>query len=242
MSKNIAHRGASGYYPENTMLAFEKAIEMGCDGIETDVHLTKDGIAVICHDETIDRTTDGNGFIKDYTYKELLRFDAGIKFGDKFKGLKIPSLDEFIDLIKNRDLIINFELKDDKIKYKDIEKIVLDKIYKAKIEDNSIISSFNHYSVMKCRELDKNIKTGFLYDNQLYDPGSYGKRAGVYALHPNYITLEDDIVENIKNSNLKINTYTVNEEKDMTRLAKLGIDGIITNYPDKLKTILDCLK
>ena len=95
---------------------------------------------------------------------------------------------------------------------------------------------------MKCRELDKNIKTGFLYDNQLYDPGSYGKRAGVYALHPNYITLEDDIVENIKNSNLKINTYTVNEEKDMTRLAKLGIDGIITNYPDKLKTILDCLK
>ena len=242
MSKNIAHRGASGYYPENTMLAFEKAIEMGCDGIETDVHLTKDGIAVICHDETIDRTTDGNGFIKDYTYEELLRFDAGIKFGDKFKGLKIPSLDEFIDLIKNRDLIINFELKDDKIKYKDIEKIVLDKIYKAKIEDNSIISSFNHYSVMKCRELDKNIKTGFLYDNQLYDPGSYGKRAGVYALHPNYITLEDDIVENIKNSNLKINTYTVNEEKDMTRLAKLGIDGIITNYPDKLKTILDCLK
>ena len=242
MSKNIAHRGASGYYPENTMLAFEKAIEMGCDGIETDVHLTKDGIAVICHDETIDRTTDGNGFIKDYTYKELLRFDAGIKFGDKFKGLKIPSLDEFIDLIKNRDLIINFELKDDKIKYKDIEKIVLDKIYKAKIEDNSIISSFNHYSVMKCKELDKNIKTGFLYDNQLYDPGSYGKRAGVYALHPNYITLEDDIVENIKNSNLKINTYTVNEEKDMTRLAKLGIDGIITNYPDKLKTILDCLK
>lgn len=242
MSKNIAHRGASGYYPENTMLAFEKAIEMGCHGIETDVHLTKDGIAVICHDETIDRTTDGKGYIKDYTYEQLCRFDAGIKFGDRFKGLKIPSIDEFIDLIKNRNLIINFELKNDRIKYKDIEKVVIDKIYKAKIEDNSIISSFNHYSVMKCKELDENIKTGFLYDNQLYDPGSYGRKAGVYALHPNYITLEDDIVENIKENNLKINTYTVNEEEDMIRLAKLDIDGIITNYPDKLKVILDGLK
>lgn len=105
-SLNIAHRGFSGNYPENTMLAFKKAVEAGCDGIETDLHMTKDGIIVICHDETIDRTTNGSGLINDYSYEELCKFDAGIKFGEEFEKEKIPTIDEFLDYVRDKGLLI----------------------------------------------------------------------------------------------------------------------------------------
>ncbi len=119
---NIAHRGFSGMYPENTMEAFKKAVEIGSDGIETDLHITKDGVIVICHDETIDRTTDGSGFIKDYTYRELTEFNAG-------HGEKIPSLDELMDYMKDKNLLLNLELKNDVIPYENLERSTIDKIY-----------------------------------------------------------------------------------------------------------------
>jgi len=238
MSLNFAHRGASGYFPENTMLAFEKAIEMGSDGIETDVQLSKDGTTVLCHDEKIDRTTDGTGFIKDYTYSELCQFDAGVKFGEEFKGLRIPVLDDLLRLAKKNDMIINLELKTNVIEYENLEEKVIDKIHYYGLQDKIIISSFNHYSVMKCRKIDSNIKSGFLYSNALYDPGQYGRHAGVEALHPNYKTLKYEIVENIHGQGLEINTYTVNSEEDMKRMIELNVEGIITNYPDRLNKLL----
>ncbi len=132
---NIAHRGFSGVYPENTMLAFEKAIEVGCDGIETDVQLTKDGFLVICHDEQLDRTTTGTGLIKDFTLKELMNFDAGIKFGEEFKGLKIPTLEEFLKYVSDKNIIINIEIKNSIVDYENIEEITYDLIKKYKLEE-----------------------------------------------------------------------------------------------------------
>lgn len=238
MSLNIAHRGASGYYPENTMVAFEKAIELGCDGIETDVQLTKDGIMVLCHDERIDRTTDGTGFIKDYTYSELCRFDAGVSFGEEYKGSRIPVLEDLLKLVNGTGLILNLELKTNVIEYEGLEEMVIDKIRYYGMQDRIIISSFNHYSVMKCRNIDNRIKCGFLYSNALYDPGWYGKHAGIEALHPNYKTLSVETVKNIHSNGLQINTYTVNEEEDMKHMIELKVDGIITNYPDRLFKLL----
>ncbi|MBI6875756.1 glycerophosphodiester phosphodiesterase [Clostridium aciditolerans] len=236
---NIAHRGFSGIYPENTMLAFEKAVEVQCDGIETDVQLTKDGVAVICHDETLERSTDGSGFIKNYTYLELSKLDAGIKKDHKFSGCRIPTLDEFLDYIKDKNMLINLELKNSIIQYENIEEVVIDKVYKYGIQANCIISSFNHYSMVKCKELDNSIKTGLLYDEILYHPEKYIKYVGADALHPNFQAVySKEIVENIKSKNIDINVYTVNEEEDMINMISLGVDGIITNYPDRLKDIL----
>lgn len=235
---NIAHRGFSGSYPENTMLAFQKAVELGCNGIETDVQLTKDGVAVICHDETLDRTTNGSGFVKNYTYLELSRLDAGMRKDSKFAGCKIPTLDEFLDYIKDKNILINLELKNSIVQYENIEEIVFDKVYRYGVQANCIISSFNHYSMVKCKQLDNNIKTGLLYDEILYHPEKYIEYVGADALHPNFHSVySKEIIRNIKSKNIDINVYTVNEEKEMIDMINFGVDGIITNYPDKLKIL-----
>lgn len=238
-SLNIAHRGFSGEYPENTMVAFRKAIEAGCDGIETDLHMTKDGVIVICHDETIDRTTNGTGFICDYTYNELCEFDAGIKLSREFEGEKIPNIDEFLDYVMDKNLLINLELKNDMIPYSELEKKVIDKVYEFGVEKNVILSSFNHYSMIRVKEYDKNIKTGLLYTAILYKAHEYIKTVGADALHPLFSSvMNKKIVIDIKKNGIMINAYTVNEKEYMERLIELGIDGIITNYPNKLKKIL----
>ena len=117
MTKNFAHRGFSGKYPENTMLAFQKAIEVVADGIELDVQLTKDGEVVIIHDETIDRTTDGKGYVVDYTYKELSKFDASYIYRGKVGFNKIPTLKEYFELVKDLDFIIYTKYQKDLEKY-----------------------------------------------------------------------------------------------------------------------------
>lgn len=235
---NIAHRGFSGVYPENTMLAFKKAVEAGCDGVECDIHLTRDNIAVICHDPEIDRTTDGTGYIHDYTYDELRRFDAGIKKGKEFMGQRIPTLDEFLEYFSDKNMLVNVELKTDSMDYEGIEKILIEKTYRYKLEKHMIISSFNHYSIRKCLAIDSSIKTGLLYDNNLFEPEKYAALVGADALHPYYKTLDEEIVKKAHKSSILINAWTVNQKEDMKYMLKLGIDGIITNYPDRLKSIM----
>ncbi|MFA9398269.1 MAG: glycerophosphodiester phosphodiesterase [Clostridiaceae bacterium] len=238
MIKNIAHRGASGEYPENTMISFKKAIDMGCDGIETDVQITKDGELILCHDELIDRTTDGKGLINSYNYKELMKFDASYKFKKKHKKNKIPKLVELLELVKDSNIMLNLELKNSVIDYEKIEERVIDLVCQYGIEDRIIISSFNHYSIKKCKEINTSIKCGILYESTIYQVGEYAKSLGVEACHPNFYTLKDYIVKDIKQKGLDINTYTVNEEKYMKMLIGMGVDGIITNYPDKLREII----
>lgn len=237
-SLNIAHRGFSGKYPENTMRAFIEAVGVGCDGIETDLQMTKDGVIVICHDETIDRTTNGIGYIAEYNYEDLCKFDAGIKYGDDFAGEKIPSLNEFFEYVKDKNLYINLELKNNIIQYENIEEKVIEKIYEYSLENNVILSSFNHYSMIKVKEIDNRIKTGLLYVSNIYNVHQYSKNLKADALHPFYPAVFDkDIVKDIQDNGILINAYTVDEESHMKILMELGIDGLITNFPDKLKKI-----
>lgn len=228
---NIAHRGFSGKYPENTMMAFRKAVDVGADGIETDLHMTSDGIIVICHDETIDRTTNGSGFIKDYTYDEIRKLDAG-------KGEKIPSLDELLNFMKDKNLLLNLELKNDVINYNNLEKNTINKIYEYGLEKNVIISSFNHQSMKRIKQYDSSIRTGLLYGSTICKPEEYAKQMGADALHPLFsLVMDQDVVHDIKKSGILINAYTVNREDEMKKLIGLGIDGIITNYPNILKKL-----
>lgn len=239
MTLNIAHRGFSGLYPENTMIAFKKAIEANCDGIETDVHMTKDGVLILCHDERVDRTTDGTGFIKDYTFENLRKLDAGIKFGEEFNGEKIPTLDELLVLAKDNNIQLNIEIKTGIVIYDGIEKAVIDKVKEYGMENRIILSSFNHYAMVLCKSIDKNIKTGLLYMEALYKPQLYAKQAYADALHPLFYTvLNEEVVKGIQDAGIEINTYTVNEEPYMMKLVSLGVTSIITNYPDKLSKIL----
>ena len=236
---NIAHRGFSGMYPENTMLAFREAMKAGCHGIETDVQMSKDGVLVICHDELLDRTSNGTGLLKDYTYDELLNFDFGIKFSPEFQGEKIPTLEELLQFAKENHIFLNLELKNGLFPYNGIEKKVIELIYKYDFKDFVILSSFNHFSMIKCKDIDSSIKTGLLYEGTFVDIEKYCKNIGADALHPQYFSLLDaELTKKIQDEGIMINTYTVNHEIHMEALLDLKVNAIITNYPDKLSKIM----
>lgn len=240
---NIAHRGFSGKYPENTMLAFEKAIEAGADGAELDVHFTKDGEIVVIHDERIDRTTDGKGFVVDFTYEELSKFDASAGFAGVYGFNKIPTLREYFELVKPVDgFITNIELKTSENEYPGIEKAVMELIDEFQLEDRIIISSFNHYSVMRAKAVNPRIQCGFLESSWIYNFGEYTKTRNVECVHPRFNSLNEGSVAEIKSNSIRINTWTVNEEEDVERLYNLGIDAVITNFPDMAKRVIDNMK
>lgn len=236
MSKIFAHRGYSGKYPENTMIAFKKALEYGVDGIELDVQLTKDGEVVIIHDETIDRTTTGKGFVIDYTYEELEKFDASFKFKDLGFN-KIPTLREYFQLVKDYDIVTNVELKTGINEYLGIEEKVWELIKEYNLEEKVIISSFNHFSVMRMKKIAPQLKYGFLSEDWIIDAGKYTHSHGVQCYHPRFNNLVPDVIKELKKYNLEINTWTVNLEEDMRYLYSNNIDVIITNYPELAQEI-----
>ncbi|MCB2295578.1 glycerophosphodiester phosphodiesterase [Clostridium algoriphilum] len=238
MINNYAHRGASAYYPENTMISFEKAVELGANGIETDVQMTSDGVLVLIHDEYVNRTTNGEGLVRDFTYDELNKLDAGSWFDKKYNTEKIPTAKDLIIFAKENNIILNLELKNGVIVYPGMEEKLIEMIYKYNYEDKVILSSFNHYSMVHCKEIDKQIKTGILYMAGLYQPEVYCKRIGADALHPYFYSVNKEIIDNAKKEGILVNPFTVNEEDCMKSLIKAGVDGLITNYPDKLKRVL----
>ncbi|MGN0242031.1 MAG: glycerophosphodiester phosphodiesterase [Candidatus Weimeria sp.] len=228
-----AHRGASGYAPENTIPAFELAAEMGADGVELDVQFTKDGQIVVCHDETIDRTSNGAGWVKDLTFDELraLNFDNGNR---AYEDVQIPSMQEVFDCLRPTDLVINIELKTGIYFYPGLEEAIVELTHKNGFDDRVIYSSFNHYSVMKIKEIAPQAKTGFLYADGPLDMPSYGASHGVNALHPALYNLQfPDFMKECNNKGLDVNVWTVNEEKYLRFCADAGVHAVITNYPKK---------
>jgi len=235
---NYAHRGASGYFPENTMLSFRKAIELGATGIETDVQMTSDGVLVLIHDEKVNRTTNGIGLVKDFTYDDLNKLDAGSWFNKKYDSEKIPTAKQLIILAKSNNILLNLEIKNGEVTYPGIEEKLIEMLYQYKYEDKVILSSFNHYSMVHCKDISKEIKTGLLYMAGLYQPEIYCKHTGADALHPYFNSLNKEIIDNAKKEGLLVNPFTVNDEACMKSLITAGVDGLITNYPDKLKKVL----
>ena len=237
---NLGHRGFSGNYPENTMLAFDKACQVkGCDGIENDVHLTKDGELVIIHDEEIDRTCiNGTGWIKDYTLEELKQFDVSYTFAGQCEKQHIPTLREYFDLVKNNDIITNIELKTGVLEYPGIEEKTYAMIKEYGLQEKVIISSFNHHSVMRFKKLAPEIKCGFLSDSWLIDTGAYVKKHGIECYHPIFNNMTDEYVKDLKDHGIEINVWTVNEEADVKEMLRVGVDAIIGNFPDRAAAIL----
>lgn len=240
MVKNIAHRGFSGKYPENTLLAFKMACETpGCDGIELDVQLTKDGVCVVIHDEKIDRTClNGTGFVKDYTYEELKKFDVSYIYAGQCEPQHIPTLREYFELVKEYDIVTNIELKTSVFEYPEIEQKVYDIVQEFGVQDKVIISSFNHCTIKKVKEICPDIKCGLLTESWLLNVGDYVKAAGMECFHPCYYSLHEETVAEIKAQGVEINTWTVNEEEDIRVMISRGVDAIIGNYPDRISKVL----
>lgn len=231
-TKVWAHRGASGYAPENTIEAFKLAAEMNADGVELDVQLTKDGELVVIHDEKIDRTSNEEGFVKDYTLSELKSFNFN-NGNEKYPEAKIPTLKEVYELLKPYNMKINVELKTGIFFYEGIEEKVLKLAEEMNMKDRIIYSSFNHYSVMKIKELDKEAETGLLYADGWIDVVEYAERLKVNALHPAKYNIQyDNFIEKCKEHKIKLHIWTVNDEDEMKYLAKNNVEAIITNYPD----------
>lgn len=233
-----AHRGASGYAPENTLPAFQKAFQMGADGIELDVQMTKDGELVVCHDETIGRTSNGSGWIKDKTLAELkaLDFSCGQK---DFAGVTIPTMREVFELLAPTDMIINIELKTGIVFYLGMTKKLLELTSECGFSDRVIYSSFNHYTIKHIREIAPEAKLGFLYADGTIDMPSYAIKHGVQALHPALYNIQfPGFIEECRQRGLAVNVWTVNEEEHLGLCCKAGVDAIITNYPDKAFEII----
>lgn len=246
----ISHRGANMVAPQNTIAAFRKSIEIGCDGFETDIHLTKDGIPVICHNFTIDETSTGKGAVKDMTLEELRAFDFGKYKGDEFIGEKIPTLDEFLELSKTMgdDMkVLDIELKSEHFGEAGTElaEKTIDAVKNHGLFDQLLISSFDPALLVVCKKIDKNCKTGILYSPNStmgfkigLRPISFAKEIGADALHPFYMYVNKAYVKKAHKAGLQVNPWTVNNEKTVKKLLKFGVDGIITDNPGLVNMLL----
>jgi glycerophosphoryl diester phosphodiesterase len=235
---NFAHRGASAVCPENTMAAFRKSLELGATGIETDVQMTRDGGLVLIHDEELSRTTDGTGYVKDKTLREVLEADAGSWFGAEFKGERIPTLEDLLDLLQGQGTILNIELKNGIFLYPGMEEKVIAAVRGFNMSERVVLSSFNHYSLAYCKSLAPDILTGILYMEGLYRPWDYAASLKANALHAYHYAVLPEFVSEAAKHGIDYHPFTVNDPGRMKYLIEAGVSGIITDHPDLLAGLL----
>ncbi|NTU25168.1 glycerophosphodiester phosphodiesterase [Bacillus tequilensis] len=240
MTKIFAHRGASGQYPENTMLAFEKRIEAGADGIEFDVQLAKDGRIVVIHDERLDRTTSLKGFVKDTAYDVIKTADAAANHNQTYSDTKVPLLEDVLFWAEKKNFLLNIELKNSVIRYEGMEEKVLEEVKRFNLEERVILSTFNHESLALCARLAPHIERAALTSDVLYQADQYITSIPASGYHPrlNSPAAADDVLKKMRNSSIKFRPYTVNRPEDMERLIEAGADGIFTDFPAKAAAML----
>jgi glycerophosphoryl diester phosphodiesterase len=214
----VAHRGASGYEPENTLRAFKRALDMKADMIEADVRLSKDGIPVVIHDESLDRTVGVHGLVKDYTADELRRFDAGL-------GEKIPLLSETLEFVKDRICFI--------LEVKEIEASIpsLRMVEEMDVVEQILFASFHPEALRIISNSNREAYLCLIYSK----PGRYmfeAKDLSCIAVAPHYRLLSERIVEIAHSLGLKVNTWTIDDIETASRIVEMGIDAITTNKPD----------
>lgn len=245
--KVISHRGANRQAPQNTMPAFKKSLEIGVDGFETDVHLTSDGVPVICHNYTIDETSTGVGEIASMKLESLRRYDFGVKFHEKFSGTTLPTLEEFLTLCETADIeIMNIELKTPLNGDKSIVSKTIEAVKAHGLFDKLLISSFSHELLIECKKIDPRCKTGYLYSpnmkfalkKMIFGYVKFAKEIGADYLHPHYSMVTKHYVKKLHENGIGINPWTVNDPEIAIKLIKNGVDGIITDVPDVINALI----
>jgi glycerophosphoryl diester phosphodiesterase len=242
----VAHRGASGHAPEITLEACRMALQLKADFLEVDVHQTYDGVIVGIHDPDVSRTTNGSGRIADLSLSELKRLDAGSWFNQnhpkkarpEFIGLQIPTLQEIIDLIRDSQIGIYIEIKNPELYPPDFESTLANLIQRNQFEDRTLFLSFSLQSLTKTKGINPSIPTALLISDPAEDPiqTALAIRADEMAIRYNLAT--PDLIRAAHVSGLSVSVWTVNEPADLLRMIHCGADRIITNYPDRLATLL----
>ena len=229
----LCHRGAKNYAPENTLVAFKRALELGADGFELDTQLTSDGCIVVHHDKTVERTTDGHGELFKLSLVELRELDAGSSFSDKFHGEKIPTLGEVFETVGKR-AFINIELKNFSTPFDNLVEKVCDVVRRHAMQKNIIFSSFLPWNLKKAARILPEVPRGLIAIK-----GGWGmlERSFIFAfgkydaLHPNFEDVTQQQIYLAHRLKRRVNVWTVNEEADLRRLFKWGVDGILTDDP-----------
>lgn len=232
----IAHRGASAYAPENTMPAYRLAAEMKADGIETDVHFTRDGKIVTLHDEKIDRTSNGQGLVTDYTYEELLAFDFGRKKGPEFIGTRLPLLEDLFAICRDNGMLCNVEIKTND----PAMPAALDELAKKMgVSELVIYSSFDHEQLARMLRVNPDAFVAPLYGFNMVRAWDYTENLGALATHPrqNQLRLYPEYVERCHEKGIRVHPWTVDDPDDALFLRDVGCDAVITNKPDLLRNL-----
>lgn len=243
----IAHRGASAYYPENTMSAFRGAVEMGAEMIELDVMMSKDGVPVIFHDATLEDHTDGEGELSNYTLKELKALDAGSWFGPEYAGEKIPTLEEVLQFVKGK-IALNIEIKTEAVTDDiegGVEEEALALVKKYEMEDHVLFSSFDYRAIAHLKQLDPSIPAALLYNNRESNkhlPSQLLSDYSADAFNCSYKQLNRRRLRDIRLHEIPVFVYTVNQKRRMKKLVKLGVRGVFSDKPDLLKQVAAGIK
>lgn len=244
MTEIIAHRGFSGIAPENTLLAFEKAIQVGVDLIELDVHMTKDRHLVVIHDETVDRTTTGKGWVKKMTLAEIKKLQITSQIKDQAnicQNISVPMLEEVLSLlITQPQITLNIEMKTDKIEDFGIEQAVLNITSKYHMQDRVVYSSFHHETLNRLKAENPKSRIILLFSVQTLPryPWKYALQLGAEAIHPHHWNVNQKLIESCNEFEIKVRPYTVNHKLRLYQLLKINVDGIITNFPNRLKELI----
>ena len=237
---DFAHRGASAMAPENTLAAFTLAAEQGAAGIEFDVQLSRDGIPVICHDFSVDKTTDHQGRVSDFTLQEIKQMDAGSWFGPEFAGERIPTLEEMIDAVGDR-LLLNLELKTAALRANGLEEAVAAIIQQRARYERIIVSSFNPLALRRLHQIDPHVDLGLLYalDMPLYLRRAWARHLiPCQAMHPYYEMVDAKYMQWARANGYRVNVWTVDDPAEMRRLIALGVNVVMTNTPALLRDVL----
>jgi glycerophosphoryl diester phosphodiesterase len=233
----IAHRGASGHGPENTLAAFERAVQLGAGFIETDLHLTRDARFVAIHDSTVDRTTNGHGAVHDFTLADLRQFDAGQWFDRQFSGQRIPTLEEILDFSCKNDVVFYFEIKYDAAW--GMHHALAAALSGSGNSARSIVISFDPATLLSLRRLDPSIMLGLLSENSKQNLVKAAVDCGARQICPRFDLVTPQLVSEAHRADLHVVTWTVNEREKMRAAIDAGVDGIMTDLPDRLRALLE---
>jgi glycerophosphoryl diester phosphodiesterase len=228
----IAHRGASGHAPENTLAAFKKAVGLGATFIETDLQLSRDARFVAIHDDTVNRTTNGQGTVHDLTLAELRRLDAGSWFGSEFAGERIPTIEEILEFAKKNDVVFYLEIKPQGSWGG--EHALIGALRESGEIARTIIISFDPSVLEGIRKIEPTLMTGLLYDAQIENPIRRAVEAGARQLAVRGDLVTPSLLSEAEKNDLQVVCWTVNHPAHMRLLMAAGVDGIMSDYPDRL--------
>jgi glycerophosphoryl diester phosphodiesterase len=237
MFSRIAHRGAAGTRPELTAVAFERAIEIGVDMIELDVQLTRDGRLVVLHDRELGRTVPGSGAVRDRTLAELQRLDAGRWFAAEYAGARVPSLDEVLELARGR-AALNVEIKSPAGDWEASAGALLRALAAAGGLATTLVSSFEMGALRALRAASSEVRLAVLWhEPDVVNAFRHAAALGAEAIHPQYRLVTPGLMQAARRDGLAVNTWTVNQVERMRALVELGVDGIVSDYPERFAEV-----